>query len=137
MKTGHCLCQKVGVSINPPEQKLNVCHCGMCRKWSGGPGFVIDGGKEVSFTGQEFISKFSSSDWGERGFCKECGTHLFWHMKNSNYYNFNAGLFEDLKDFKFSLEIYIDFKPEYYSFANDTHKMTEADVIKLMSSYNG
>ena len=31
------------------------------------------------------------------------------------------------------MKIYIDHKPEFYNFANDTQKLTEAEVIALFS----
>ncbi len=32
----------------------------------------------LKFDNQEYLKLFKSSDWGERGFCSECGTSLFW-----------------------------------------------------------
>lgn len=128
-KQGACLCGSVGVLIELDGHNFDACHCNMCRKWSGGPALTIDGGKNVSFTGEEFIATYSSSAWAERGFCKGCGTHLFYRLKDSNYCNFSFGLFEDTDDFKFHMQIFIDSKPSCYEFANQTEKMTEAEVL--------
>ncbi len=133
-KNGSCLCGKVTISIHPEKEVFDACHCGMCRKWGGGPNLTVSGGEKISMTGEEFIQLYSSSDWAERGFCKNCGTHLFYHLKNTHFYNFGVGLFKDMDNFKFETEIYIDSKPSNYEFANSTEKMTEAQVIAMFSS---
>jgi len=127
--TGKCLCGSVSVSMDLEKDTFDVCHCGMCRRWGGGPAFSIDGGKGIKFSGEEFITTYSSSDWAERGFCKRCGTHLFYRLKNSDFCNFPVGLMENSAPFKFHMQIFIDSKPDSYEFANQTEKMTEAEVF--------
>ena len=34
---GQCLCGTVSFEVDVPERTYSVCHCGMCRRWSGGP----------------------------------------------------------------------------------------------------
>lgn len=127
--TGTCLCGSVNVSVELDKTTFDACHCSMCRRWGGGPALTIDGGKNISFTGKEFITVYNSSDWAERGFCKNCGTHLFYRLKNSDYCNFPLGLLKDTEHFKFHMQIFIDNKPQNYEFANQTETMTEAQVI--------
>ena len=43
--------------------------------------------------------------------------------------SFPLGLIENNEQLKFHLQIFIDSKPEHYSFANKTELMTEAEVI--------
>ena len=126
---GTCLCGSVLIQVNPKENRFDACHCNMCRKWSGGPALTIDGGDEVKFKGEEYISIYQSSAWAERGFCKKCGTHLFYRLKNSSYCNFPMGLFKETEKFQFNMQIFIDSKPECYEFANKTETMTEAEVV--------
>lgn len=126
---GTCLCGSVSVKANPEKNTFDACHCSMCRKWGGGPALTVDGGTDVQLKGEDFISVFQSSAWAERGFCKKCGTHLFYRLKNSNYCNFPIGLFKETENFKFNMQIFIDSKPDCYDFANNTETMTEAEVI--------
>lgn len=128
-KHGHCLCGKVTISISPEKAIFDACHCGMCRRWGGGPALTVEGGKSFEIKGQDFVSVYDSSEWAQRGFCKACGTHLFYRLKNSSFCNFSLGLFEDVEDFKFQVQIYVDAKPSYYEFANKTEMMTEAEVL--------
>ncbi len=128
-RKGQCLCAKVKVTANKASNKVGVCHCGMCRKRGGGPLFAIDCGTEVSFEGKDNIVSYSSSPWAERGFCKNCGTNLFYRLKDSNRHILPAGLFDSSDGLEFDHEIFIDEKPRYYDFKNATTKMTGAEVF--------
>lgn len=37
--TGGCLCGAVRFSVEHVETHHHACHCGMCRRWSGGSAF--------------------------------------------------------------------------------------------------
>lgn len=128
-KEGSCLCGKVQISIQPETDTFDACHCGMCRKWGGGPALTVEGGEHISIKGEDSISRYNSSEWAERGFCKNCGTHLFYRLKALDFYNFSLGIFSGTEQFKFQTQIFIDSKPDYYDFANVTQKMTEAEVL--------
>ena len=103
----------------------------MCRRWSGGPLFAVDCGAEVTIEGEDKISVFDSSEWADRGFCSQCGTHLFYRLKQSGQLMIPAGLFDDDSGLAFEHQVFVDEKPAYYSFANQTHDMTGAEVFAL------
>lgn len=122
--SGHCLCDSVRIRVAPQNKEVGACHCEMCRRWGGGPLLVMDCGSNVTFDGEENINVFDSSDWAERGFCRHCGSHLFYRLKDNNQHMIPAGLFEPITGLKFDHQVFIDHKPDYYDFANDTHNMT-------------
>lgn len=128
-KTGHCLCGKVHVVVKQQSSNVGVCHCSMCRKWTGGPLLAVDCGSEVTFEGEQYITRYNSSDWAERGFCNSCGTHLFYLFKEAQQFIMMAGLFDDDTEFAMDHQIFIDEKPTYYDFANKTDNMTGAEVF--------
>ncbi|MBC2776380.1 GFA family protein [Parasphingopyxis marina] len=127
---GHCLCGAVTVRTAPPEPHVDACHCGMCRRWGGGAFLSLKLVTDPQIDGAGHIARYASSDWAERGFCRECGTHLFFFFKPSNGYSFTPGLFDDAEKFELVEEIFIDEKPAYYSFAGDAAKKTGAEVIE-------
>lgn len=94
---------------------------------------AVSCGSEVSFEGEENISVYNSSDWAERGFCKKCGSHLFYRLKGINEHQMPVGLFDRQEGFNFNLQVFVDRKPSYYSFANKTKEMTEAEVIEKIA----
>ncbi len=126
---GSCLCGAVKLNVAIMNKKVGACHCGMCRKWGGGPLMATDCGTEVSFEGQDDISVYDSSLWAERGFCKKCGTHLFYRLKATQQTIIPVGFFDEQKDWVFDHQIFFDKKPAFYDFANETENMTEAEVF--------
>lgn len=129
---GSCLCGAVRVAVRTSSHHIGVCHCSMCRKWGGGPLFAFDNATEVHFDGESNIGVFSSSDWAERGFCSRCGTHLFYRLKNGNHYSLPVGLLDDAP-WEFTDQIFVDEKPAFYDFANQTKNLTGAEVFAQFS----
>ncbi|MFT5707513.1 MAG: hypothetical protein ACI9ES_001808 [Oceanospirillaceae bacterium] len=124
-----CLCGSVQISVAEINPKFTVCHCQGCRTWGGAPFFAVQCGTEVEFENAEKIKLFDSSAWAERGFCQECGTHLFYRLKKTGAYNMPVGLFPALKDLEMNMQYFSDKKPDYYCFSNDTKEMTEAEIM--------
>lgn len=83
----------------------------------------------VKFEDETELGIYPSSEWAERGFCKKCGTSLFYRMRSKADYHVSTEAFDDTSDFKLVSEIFIDEKPAHYAFANDTKKMTGAEVM--------
>ncbi len=88
---------------------------------------------EVVFGGAENIGVYKSSDWGERAFCKLCGTPLYWHLSGSDTYSFSAGALDDQSGLRFTMEIFVDEKPAFYEFANDTLRLTGAEAMAALA----
>lgn len=126
---GRCLCGAVHISTQTMSAHVGACHCGMCRKWGGGPLLAVDCGSDVTFLGKENISIFDSSEWAERGFCSKCGSHLFYRLKAQNLYIVPVGLFDHCVTLIFDHQIFIEEKPAFYSFSNKTKDMTGAEVF--------
>jgi len=132
--SGTCLCGAVQLTMNHIDNDFGACHCSMCRKWGGGPLMAIDCGAEVSLSGDENVSIFDSSKWAERGFCNKCGSHLFYRLKDSGQYFVPIGLFDAELGVRFTSQVFIDEKPAYYAFANETKNMTGAEIFAMYST---
>jgi len=126
-----CLCGAVQVEAKALDTSVGACHCSICRRWTGGPLMAVSAGTEVTFEGDENMATFSSSDWAERGFCKKCGTHLFYHLKDGGEYIIPAGLFGDVDGYVFDHQVFIEERPEYYQFANRTKDMTGEELFAM------
>lgn len=134
MVQGQCLCGKVTVSVPKPVHDVSVCHCGMCRKWNGAPFMSVDCGSDVTLSGEEYITRYHSSEWGDRCFCRECGTHLFYYLKPANQYYVSAALLGETTESRLSMQIYTDSKPAYYNFAEKTPMLTEQDIMAMFQA---
>lgn len=127
---GQCLCGAVRLKARVEKPEVDACHCGMCRRWSGGPMMAVEVEGEVIFEGEDHLAVYGSSDWAERGFCQKCGTHLFYRLKHQLHYALPVGLLEEGPDWDFKTEIFIDEKPGFYSFANPTREMTGKEAFE-------
>jgi len=130
---GKCLCGAVKFTAEVPKSTFSACHCGMCRRWSGGAPFFAVGAESVSFEGEESLGRYASSKWAERGFCKTCGSVLFYFLIPAKRYAMSAGAFDDPSQFELSLEIFIDRKPDGYSIAGDHPRWTEAETFAKLA----
>ena len=132
---GQCVCGATTFTVELKNHDVHACHCSICRRQTSGVIMTIDVEQgSLQFTQDQHLSIYNSSDWGERGFCNCCGTNLFWRTKDQSYCNINAfALDQQPQDIKFDMEIFIDNKPEFYAFNNETKKLTEADGIALFA----
>lgn len=133
---GYCLCGAVRYTLDEPPKSYGACHCNMCRRWSGGIGLglqIMPGG--ITWEGEDNIQTYKSSDWAERGFCRICGSNLFWRLTApgpmQGMLALSAGSLNDLEGLTLDSEVYIDHKPPGYAFAGERKQMTEAEVMAL------
>ena len=76
---GACQCGKVGFCYEAPSLWCAHCHCGKCRK-AHGAAFVTWVGVEqakVTLLDEGCLAWYASSPEAQRGFCRACGTPLF------------------------------------------------------------
>ena len=134
---GKCLCGAIQFTVKNASNEIGACHCDMCRRWGGGPFLGIDCKQDVSFKDSSNLSIYASSEWAERGFCKKCGSHLFYKFKQANQYIMPVGLFDSDTNLVFDHQIFIDEKPEYYCFSNKTKNMTGEEVMAMFGEGGG
>ncbi len=128
--TGTCLCSAVTLHVDHDRPTMGVCHCSICRKWGGGPYMSVECHRAPRIDGAEHVKVYASSEWAERGFCAVCGSHLFYRLKDREFYAVSAGLFREGGDWPFALQVFVDQKPQNYEFANATKQMTGEEVFK-------
>lgn len=106
----------------------------MCRRWCGGAPFFGTPASEIVFEGEDQIVRYASSSWAERGFCKTCGTNLFYFLKPTKTYSLCVGAFDDAASFELDQEIYVDHKPAGYALAGEHPRLTEAEALAEFAS---
>lgn len=128
-KKGSCLCGAIKLTAKNVNEKVGVCHCKMCQKWGGGPLLAVDCGDDVTFKNENYISTCDTSEWAERAFCKQCGSHMYYRLKKTNQFIIPVGLFDTDVAFELDHQIFIDSKPSYYCFSNKTKDLTGEEVF--------
>ncbi|MEM1313571.1 MAG: GFA family protein [Pseudomonadota bacterium] len=139
-KTGRCACGEVRwkALVSPAA---GACHCGMCRRWTGGPFLGVATAAFEITQGAEALGVWKSSDWAERGFCKTCGSSLFYRLTvegpAQGETHVGAGGLDDAEGLDWTLEVFTDAQPDFYRFAGEATRLTEAELMALIQQTAG
>jgi len=136
-RSGKCLCGAVTFMARNVPDTFRVCHCDMCRRWTGSVSLEVSvPSDDVNWQGE--IAKRQTSDWAERAWCPACGTGLFYRVTLQGEWfgstDIPLGLFDEPNGFEMSHEIYIDHKPDSFAFADTgQRKLTRQDCVDKFS----
>lgn len=130
--TGRCLCGEVSFEATPRHLETHVCHCEMCRRWTGSAFMavsVLPG--DIHFEGVEHIRTFPSSEWADRAWCDLCGATLYYRLRTGEFgprsYEMALGLFDEPDAFPVAKEIFIDRKPSTFALLGHHPRLTEQE----------
>ena len=113
--TGGCLCGAVKFKVDAPMREVIACHCGQCRKTTGNFFTASNApAASVTFTADDGLAWYKSSDRAERGFCKACGSNLFWREFGSDTISITAGSLDGQTGLHIKEHIYVADKPDWY-----------------------
>ena len=127
-KAGGCACGAVRFTATVNGDHMDACHCGTCRRWSGGP-FMVVNVSDLAVADSAALGVWNSSEWAERLFCKECGTSLAYRTKDGGFVALSAFAFDEPMNLPLGTEVFIDDKPSAYAFSGGTKQMTGAEVF--------
>lgn len=133
--TGECLCGAVRFTGDVVGNGLQACHCNQCQSWTGGGPLITARVKNLHVDGQEAITHFQASDWGERAFCKVCGSTLYWRLQGRSIAFLPVGLLEDQTGLEMSEEIFVDHRPDWLPAWPDARQSTEAEMKAQLQDF--
>jgi len=114
--TGSCLCGSVSYKIDGAVRDVVNCFCGQCRKSSGHHVAATKVNKDhLSFISDETLDWYECLPDVFRGFCKTCGSSLFWENKNvkQNEIAVMAGALDEPTGLKTIGNIFIEDASDY------------------------
>lgn len=119
VRKGGCLCGAVRFEATAPLREVVVCHCGQCRKWHGAPPYYTAVElPRFRVTKGDQLAWFDSSPQAKRGFCKACGSSLFWQGAGRDYISFTAGSLDGATHLKTARHIHVADKADFYDVAD-------------------
>ena len=129
---GGCLCGAVTFTASGAMMTPNACHCAMCRRWHGALGVYTSAPRErVVVSGAEHVAWYQSSPGIERGFCRRCGSKLFWRKDDRSDLDLVMGCLDAPTGLKIAKHIWVAFKGDYYDITDDlpqyAHSAADAD----------
>ncbi len=106
---GRCLCEAIQYTVVGRMRGVVYCHCSMCRRWHGtaAPYTSPEEGGRIEISGEENLAWYRSSDKGSRGFCRTCGSSLFWRDNGSMKLDVTAGSLDHPTGLKAAKHIFV------------------------------
>jgi len=126
--TGRCLCGAVQYEINGPIRDVIACHCKQCRRVSGH--FVAATAahpKQIRIAKDDGLAWYEGTEYIRRGFCKVCGSTLFFDHGDDYPTGIAAGSLDSSDSVKIAAHIWIEEAGHYYVIADDAPKFTSAE----------
>lgn len=118
--SGSCLCGGVQFELRGTLRPVVYCHCKQCRRTSGhfvaATACPVDG---LELHSKETLSWFRSSDTATRGFCRECGSSLFWQGDGKDTISVMAGALSEPTGLEAQQHIFVADAGDYYDIGDD------------------
>lgn len=119
MHKGSCLCGAVRFEVAGDLHPPDACHCTQCRKWSGHYWASTDIARaDLTLHGDANVAWFRSSEKVRRGFCKLCGSVLFWDRVFGGRIGVAMGAFDQPTRTRLAVHIFVADKGDYYDIAD-------------------
>lgn len=123
---GSCLCGAVAYEVAGPLRNVIGCHCRQCRKTTGH--FLAATAAKLSdfrITREDGLAWFRSSSTARRGFCRTCGSTLFWQGDGRDYIAIAAGSLDGETGLRIEGHIFCADKGDYYELQDGTYHRSQ------------
>lgn len=119
MTKGSCLCGAVTFRIRSALEDPQACHCQQCRKQSGHYFAAARTRKDaVELIQDTGLCWYRASDIAARGFCKNCGSTLFWRSDDGPFIRVALGSLESTSGLHLLRHVGTSSKGSYYNIAD-------------------
>lgn len=123
-RNAHCLCGKVSFRLRGEIRNVVSCHCRQCQVSHGHfPAYTATPWPNIDPAPSDDVAWYQSSDIARRGFCRHCGSSLFWDPTHGRYVAVAAGLLDLPTGLTNEKHIFIDDKGDYYRIPEDTPRV--------------
>ena len=122
--TGKCLCGAIHFEIRGPLRDVVVCHCGQCRRQHGAPpSYTAAPWTNVKLEGASHLKWYQSSERARRGFCRVCGSSLFWEPIGTGRVSIAAGSLNKPTGLRTIRHIFVADKADFYEITDGLEQL--------------
>lgn len=117
---GSCLCGAVRFATRGLLRGVIYCHCSQCRKQTGhffAATNVNDA--DIEIDGADDVTWYAATSFARRGFCRNCGSVLFWKRNGADEISVLAGAFDTPSGLKGESHLFVADKGDYYEIDDD------------------
>lgn len=134
--TGGCLCGAVRYEVKGPLRDVVNCHCSMCQKLHGVYGAHSKARKvNITITKDDGLAFYKTSETARRGFCRECGSSLFWEPFDLDATGIIAGSLDGPTELGTMGHIFVSEKSDFYSITDDLPQFDGSSNGKMVNDY--
>ena len=134
--TGGCLCGAVRYEVSGPLRDVVNCHCSMCQRLHGNFGPHSKARKaNIAITKDDGLAWFKTSEVAQRGFCRECGSGLFWEPFDLDATGIIAGTLDGPTRLQTMGHIFVGEKADFYDIADDLPQFEGSSQGELVNDY--
>jgi hypothetical protein len=121
--TGSCLCGAVSYEVTGQLRNAVACHCTQCRKMTGHYlAATAANHDEFRLTRDDGLAWYRASDTAKRGFCRICGSTLFWQGEGRDYISIAAGSLDQPTGIRLEGHIFCADKGDYYEITDGDYQ---------------
>ena len=134
---GGCLCGAVRYEVKGRLRDVVNCHCSMCQRLHGNFGPHSKARKvNIAMTRSDGLAWYKTSDKARRGFCRECGSGMFWEPFDLDATGIIAGTLDNSTDLKTIGHIFVGEKLDFYEINDDLPQFDGSSRGKLVDDYD-
>ena len=128
---GSCCCGKVTYHAAQAGSMIIECHCRQCQKQSEyRSAHVQTRTGHVVIKGEDNMTWFRPFPGGERGFCADCGSHMFWRSTVDDELTLLVATIDSPEAFKMGRHVYADEHAYYYDIDDGNAQYVDYDTPK-------
>ena len=118
--SGGCLCGAVRYEVRGPLRDVINCYCSMCQRLHGAFGAHSKArNADIAILEDRGLVWYATSDRARRGFCRVCGSNLFWEPVGQDATGIVAGTLDQPTGLKTMGHIFVGEKPDFYHLTDD------------------
>lgn len=120
MVKGKCECGAVAFEVTDLRDTVTFCHCSQCRRTSGHYWAATRADTaNVRFAQDQGLTWYQSSPDARRGFCKLCGSSLFYQPNGAKHLAIAAGCLDLPTGMRAGKHIFTTDSGDYYTIPDD------------------
>lgn len=134
--TGGCLCGAVRYEVKGPLRNVVNCHCSMCQRLHGNFGPHSKARKaNIRITNDSGLAWYKTSEIARRGFCRVCGSSLFWEPFKLDATGIIAGSLDGPTVLETIGHIFISEKCDFYEITDGLPQYPASSDGALVNDY--
>lgn len=117
---GGCLCGAVRFELHGAPKVVTMCHCSLCRRWSGAPAvaWATFANAQLTLHGEP-LKAYRSSPIAQRYFCGTCGSQLLFRLDKGDEVDVTLGAFDHPETLPPSRHIWCQNQVSWFHTAGD------------------